>query len=180
MRGRPWRSSFTTSRPGQLFAARPLPWGFALLWSLKVPGLGEVFVQGLNGFAKFILPLAIEHRERLSKDVMAGYLDPYPTWSSRRAHLESVRQIPMGRGHPTWQLLRETGAKLTGWQVPTQLIWGMRDPVFVPWFLEEFERRLPNRAPTLRIPDASHFLQDDTPEIITAKVKEFLANTIAP
>ena len=35
----------------------------------------------------------------------------------------------------------------------------MKDSVFVPWFLKEFELRLPNHAPTLRIADASHFLQ---------------------
>ena len=77
-------------------------------------------------------------------------------------------------GNPTWRLVRETGQELTGWEVPTQIIWGMRDPLFVPWFLDEFERRLPNHAPTLRIKDASHFLQDDTPDVITAKIKEFL------
>jgi len=157
--------------------ARPLPWGMALLWPLKIPVLGEVFVQGLNGFAGFLLPFATHHKERLNKERMAGYLEPYPTWHSRRAHLASVRQIPAFPSHPTWQLLRETGEELTGWTVPTQLIWGMKDPVFVPWFLEEFERRLPNHAPSLRIPDASHFLQDDTPDVITDKIREFLQNT---
>ena len=156
---------------------RPIPWGIALLWILKIPLLGELFVQGRNGFARVLVPTGIHHKERLSPEVMAGYLEPYPTWHSRRAHLASVRQIPTLPSHPTWQLLRETGEELTGWKVPTQIIWGMKDPVFNSWFLEEFERRLPNHAPTLRIPDASHFLQDDTPDIITEKIREFLQST---
>jgi cis-3-alkyl-4-acyloxetan-2-one decarboxylase len=160
-----------------LLRMRPLPWGLAMLWALKVPGLGELFVQGLNGFARALVPLGIHHRERLTREDMAGYLDPYPSWRSRRAHLESARQIPLGRAHPTRRLLQEIGHELTGWEVPTQLIWGMRDPVFVSWFLEEFERRLPNHAPSVRIEDASHFLQDDVPEMVSQTIRRFVAET---
>ena len=170
-------TGFLPANPKEQGSVRSLPWGMFLLWGLKIPVLGELFVQGMNGFARVLLPLATHHKERLNAKVMAGYLEPYPNWRSRRAHLASVRQIPTLPSHPTWRLLRETGKELTGWQVPTQLIWGMKDPVFVPWFLEEFERRLPNHAPSLRIPDASHFLQDDTPDVITDKIREFLQNT---
>jgi haloalkane dehalogenase len=170
-------TGFMPDAPRELLRARPLPWGLLMLWPLKIPVAGELFVQGLNGFARYLVPLAIHHKERMSPEVMHGYLDPYPTWGSRRAHLKSVRQIPMRPTHPTWQLLRETGEELTGWEVPTQLIWGMKDPVFVPWFLQEFERRLPNHAPSLRIEDASHFLQDDTPRVITDRIREFLKST---
>lgn len=156
---------------------RPLPHGLLWLWALKVPVLGEVFVQGLNGFAKVLLPAGIQHRERLTPQAMEGYLDPYPTWASRRAHLKAVRQVPLLPTHPTWRLLQEIGAELDGWQVPTQLIWGMRDPVFVPWFLEEFERRLPNHAPSVRIDDASHFLQDDRPDRICETIRGFMQAT---
>jgi haloalkane dehalogenase len=154
----------------------PVPWAFPMLWALKIPILGEIFVQGLNGFAKYLIPLATYHRERLTPEVMRGYLEPYPTWGSRRAHLKSVRQIPMLPTHPTWQLLRDIGMNLRGWPVPTQIIWGMKDPVFVPWFADKFEELLPNHRPTLRIPDASHFLQDDTPAPIIAKIREFLSS----
>jgi haloalkane dehalogenase len=157
-----------------LFGKGSRPWGMLMLWPLKIPGLGELFVQGLNGFAKRILPAGIHHKERLTPGLMRGYLDPYPTWGSRRAHLKSVRQIPLLRSHPTWRLLQEIGAELEGWEVRTQIIWGMRDPVFVPWFLEEFERKLPNHAPSVRIEDASHFLQDDTPEPIIETIRNFM------
>jgi cis-3-alkyl-4-acyloxetan-2-one decarboxylase len=162
-------AAFIPERP-----PKPLPWGFLLLWSLRLPVWGELFVLGLNGFARWLVPLGIHHRERLTSDVMRGYLDPYPTWSSRRAHLASVRQVPLSPRSPVWQLLRETGADLRGWKVPTQIIWGMRDPVFVPSFIEEFERLLPNHAPTVRLDDAGHFLQDDTPEPIVGAIRRFL------
>jgi haloalkane dehalogenase len=160
-----------------LLEMKPKPWGLLMLYPLKIPGLGELFVQGANGFVKALLPAGIHHRERLDSQVMGGYLDPYATWSSRRAHLKSVRQIPISPRHPTWRLLQEIGAELDGWQVPTQLIWGMRDPVFVPWFLEEFERRLPNHAPSVKIDDASHFLQDDRPDRIVPVIRQFMQNS---
>lgn len=173
-------TGFVPSDRRGLAGVRPLPWGLLGLWSLKIPVFGEVFVQGLNGFARVLLPAGIHHRERLTPGVMEGYLDPYATWSSRRAHLASVRQVPLLRSHPTWRLLQETGAELEGWTVPTQLIWGMKDPVFVPWFLEEFERRLPNHAPSVRIEDASHFLQDDRPDLISETIRQFMRATRDP
>ncbi len=149
---------------------RPAPWGLLMLYPLKLPIVGEVFVQGANGFVKGLLPAGL--RRRPDPKVMEGYVDPYPTWGSRRAHLASVRQIPMTSRHPTWRLLQEIGAELDGWTVPARMIWGMRDPVFVPWFLEEFERRLPNHAPSVKLEQASHFLQEDAPGPIIGAIRE--------
>ena len=53
----------------------------------------------------------------------------------------------------------------------------MRDPVFVPWFLEQFERRLPNHAPSVKIDDASHFLQDDRPDRIVPVIRAFMQSS---
>lgn len=167
-------TGFPPAGRGELLKMKPAPWGFLMLYPLKLPVVGELFVQGANGFVKRLLPAGIHHRERLDRNTMSGYLDPYPTWGSRRAHLASVRQIPLSPRHPTWRLLQEIDAELDGWQVPTQLVWGMRDPVFVPWFLEQFEKKLPNHAPTVRIEDASHFLQDDTPAPIITTIREFM------
>jgi pimeloyl-ACP methyl ester carboxylesterase len=170
-------AAFAPPHREALRAARPRPWGIPMLWPLKIPLLGEFFVQGLNGFVKRVLPAGFHHKERLTPAVMEGYLDPYPTWGSRRAQLKSVRQIPMFRSHPTWRLLQEIGAELTDWEVPTQIVWGMRDPVFVPWFCEEFERRLPNHEPTVRIEDGGHFLPDDTPGPIINSIRTFMKET---
>lgn len=171
-------AGFVPESPLELAKLKPLPWGFPLLWSLRTPVLGELFVQGLAGFVKVLVPVGIHHRERLTREVMRGYMEPYPTWSSRRAHLESVRQVPMRPSDAAWQLLRETGAELDGWTVPTQIIWGMKDPVFVPWFLDQFEKRLPNHAPTVRIEDASHFLQDDRPDLIVPVIRSFMESEL--
>lgn len=164
--------------PRELSTMRPIPWALALLWALRAPGLGELFVQGMNGFVRFLLPLGLAHRERLRGEVKEGYLAPYQSWGSRRAHLASARQVPLSPRHPTHRLLTETGAALRGWEVPALLLWGTRDPVFVPWFRDELARRLP-RAEVISIADGSHFLPDDTPEEVTRALRAFLERTAA-
>jgi len=158
-------------------SGRPISRGLLQLLPLKIPILGELFVQGMNGMVRRLLPLALQHRKGLGEDVLHAYADPYPTFSSRRAQLALVRQIPIRKRHPTYQLLMETAQELCGWGVPTQLIWGMRDPVFTPHFLSEFERLLPNHRPSLCIEDAGHFLQEDRPDLIVNEIQEFLAES---
>jgi len=36
---------------------------------------------------------------------------------------------------------------------------------------------LPNHAPTLKIPTASHFLQDDEPGIIIKRIRDFMSES---
>ena len=113
----------------------------------------------------------------MHRKAMLGYRYPFQRVTDRTAILKSVRQVPMVPFGPVWNLLRETGKRLKGWDVRTQIIWGMKDPVFVPWFVDKFEEILPNHAPTLKIPTASHFLQDDEPEIIMERIRRFLEET---
>ena len=111
---------------------------------------------------------------------MFGYLYPFQRKSDRVAILRSVRQVPIRPGNAVWRLLRNTEKALKGWDVRTRLIWGMRDPVFVPWFLEKFEEILPNHLPSLRIPTAGHFLQDDEPGLIIEGIRELLSESMIP
>lgn len=169
-------AAFSVERRSDLWRIRPFPWALLALWPLKIPGLGELFVQGLNGFVRVFLPLAMKSR-RLGAQEMTDFQRPYPDWDSRHAILASVRQIPLRWNHPTRTLAREVGERLDGWDVPTQIIWGMRDHVFVPWFMEEFERRLPNHQPTLRLERAGHFVPLEQPDIIAEQIWNFMQAT---
>jgi len=61
-------------------------------------------------------------------------------------------------------------------QMPILLIWGMQDPVLTPPVLGLWQQLYPH-AITYEIEDASHFLQEDTPERIVGYIQEFLAKT---
>ena len=56
---------------------------------------------------------------------------------------------------------------------PVKLVWGMRDPVFQPVFLEQWRELFPN-AQTVELADASHFLVEDSPDAVTAAIEDFL------
>jgi haloalkane dehalogenase len=148
--------------------------GLPVLSLLKVPLLGELAVLHFNLFVRWGIPLGVHNRKRLTKEVMEGYLLPFPDYASRRAVLRSPRQIPMTPLSPTWHLLRTIERGLDGWHVPAQIIWGMKDPIFTPWFIRRFEELLPNHRPTIRIQNASHFLQEDNPEPIIRGIGRFM------
>jgi haloalkane dehalogenase len=57
--------------------------------------------------------------------------------------------------------------------VPVLLVWGMRDPVFQPVFLDQWRELFPS-AETVELADASHFVVEDDPAAVTAAIGGFL------
>ncbi len=155
-----------------LAGARAVPY----LWLYKTPWLGKKMAVDWNLFLRFAMTLGIHNRGRqLTEKALAGYLYPFQRPRDRAAILASVRQVPMAPFTAVWRMLWRTEKALSGWDVPARCIWGTRDPVFVPWFVQRFEELLPNHMESLLIPTASHFLQDDEPGIVTRGIREFMA-----
>jgi haloalkane dehalogenase len=153
-------------------------WAFPYLWSFKVPFLGKKMAMDWNIFLQAGMRLGTYNTSKMMhKKAMKGYLYPFQRVGDRTAILKSVRQVPMGPLDKVWWMLRGTEKALEGWPVRTRVIWGMKDPVFVPWFIERFEELLPNHAPSLKIPTAGHFLQDDEPQPIIKGIREFMAES---
>ena len=63
--------------------------------------------------------------------------------------------------------------RLPGLDAPELLVWGMRDPVFQPVFLEQWREVLP-QAETVELAEASHFLIEDDPDAVTGAIEDFL------
>ena len=167
-------TGFLPTSPGE-FVRCLGAWAFPYLWSYKIPMVGKKMAMDWNIFLQAGMRLGIVNNKRqLHTSAMKGYLYPFQMVRDRTAIMKSVRQVPMGPLDKTWWLLRNTGKRLKDWDVRTQVIWGMKDPVFVPWFIDKFEELLPNHAPSVKIPTAGHFLQDDEPEIIIKAIRSFL------
>jgi pimeloyl-ACP methyl ester carboxylesterase len=49
--------------------------------------------------------------------------------------------------------------------VPVTILWGMRDPVFQPVFLEQWRELFP-AAHVVELADASHFVPEDRPDAV--------------
>jgi haloalkane dehalogenase len=159
------------------FRSRRIPLRIAVC---RVPWLGAMGVRGLNLFSRAALRMAVARPDRLTAAVRRGYLAPYGNWRDRIAVLRFVQDIPLSPAHPSYATLvsiEESLSKLN--DRPMLLIWGERDWCFTTEFLEEFQRRFPG-AQTLRLPDAGHYVFEDAPEPIIARVKAFLAQHDSP
>ena len=167
---------FVPEKLGEYLKCSKGAWAFPFLWLFKTPILGKKMAMNWNIFLNLSMRLAVHNRKRqIHERAWLGYKYPFQRVNDRLAILKSVRQVPMTPFSTVGKLLKETGELIKGWDIRTQLIWGTRDPVFVKWFIDKFEELLPNHAKTFRIPTASHFLQDDEPEIIIKKIREFLS-----
>ena len=140
----------------------------------RIPLFGTLAIRGLNLFSLAAFWMAVEHRERMTPAVRAGYLAPYDNWNNRIAVLRFVQDIPVKASHRSYETLRniEEGLERLR-QTPMLLVWGMKDWCFHTRYLQEFQQRFPN-AETFEIPDGGHYLFEDAHERIIPRVREFL------
>ncbi len=135
---------------------------------------GEKFVLEKNGYLDSALLGTAHHPENLTQAVMNAYRAPFPTPESRGALLCWSRDIPMSEHDFSFAEMRLIEDGLMQFErLPTLLLWGMRDPVLRESVLRVWQQKFPH-AYTREIEDASHFLQEDTPEKILGYIEEFL------
>jgi pimeloyl-ACP methyl ester carboxylesterase len=137
-------------------------------------GLGEMLALGANLFVEAMF--AGMRPESATPLVAQAYRAPFPDYYSRVPILAFARDIPIGDHHPSAPVMLEIGEKLADLRRPTLLVWGMRDPVLPPVILEGWKALYPD-AEVLELPEARHYLQEDEPEAITARILEFLRAT---
>jgi len=153
----------------------------AVPWVLKIarsPGLGATLVRGLNAFAGLATWLAVTHRERMTREVRAGYLAPYNNWRNRVAIYRFVQDIPVTKAHPTRQTIQAIDARLGLLKDrPMLIVWGGKDFVFTARdFIPAWQSRFPNAEVHL-LEDAGHYVVEDAHERILPLMIAFLKRT---
>jgi haloalkane dehalogenase len=157
-------------------AAFPLPATKRIPASLslaRTPGLGALLVRGGNAFARGAVRTCVT-RTPMSKDVAAGYLEPYDSWAHRIAVHRFVQDIPLKEGDRAWDIVRGTADsldRLTG--LPMLICWGLKDFVFDGEFLYEWTVRFPS-AEVHRFPDCGHYVLEDASQEIVLLVRDFI------
>jgi haloalkane dehalogenase len=140
----------------------------------RVPILGRLLVQGVNGFTRAALRMAVCRRDRMTAAVRSGILAPYDTWAHREAIFRFVADIPLSPRHPSYATLLDIEQGLPRLAShPWLLVWGMRDWCFTPEFLERFIELFPH-AEVHRLADAGHWVVEDAHERIVPIVEQFL------
>jgi olefin beta-lactone synthetase len=115
--------------------------------------------------ATFVRAAAAMSWPQVPAEVRRALRAPYSSSQRRRAIAEFVADIPLESSHPSRAVLDRVALGLTELAtVPTLLLWGTRDPVFTPRFLNDLERRLPH-ADVHRYSRASHLVVEDAPHL---------------
>ncbi len=141
----------------------------------RIPGLGPLIINGLNGFIRVGLIRAIADRERMAGAVGEGYLAPYDSWANRGAQKAFIDEIPMAESHPNWKLLSELDSGVSIFKdKPMVMIWGEQDFCFTPWYRQGMQERFPD-AEVHPFDDAAHFVVEDAHERIIPLVHDFFA-----
>jgi haloalkane dehalogenase len=138
----------------------------------RLPVIGELFVRGMNGFARPATWMAT--KKGLSKSSKAGFLFPYKSWSNRIATWRFVKDIPLERDHSTRAFLQATEDKIPELvNTPTLACWGMQDFCFHEGFLNQWKSRIPN-IDINKFQNAGHYLLEDNFEGCEKVIKSFL------
>ncbi|MGH2762950.1 MAG: alpha/beta fold hydrolase [Thermoleophilaceae bacterium] len=141
------------------------------LREFRTEGLGEILALGGNLFVESI-PGGMARRD-VDPVMMAAYRAPFPDYWSRAGALAFQREIPLTERDRSAPLMASIHDRLSQLDVPVLLIWGMRDPVFQPVFVDQWRELFP-RAEVVELADASHFVVEDRPAEVTDAIGRFL------
>ncbi|MDP9395111.1 MAG: alpha/beta fold hydrolase [Actinomycetota bacterium] len=118
-------------------------------------------------------------RPPLPREVRDAFAAPYSSAQRRRAVGDFVADIPLDPAYPSTPVLTAIAERLDELRdVPTLLLWGMRDPVFDARYLDDMAGRLPH-ADLHRFDRASHLVTEEAPETAGA-VAAWVAQLDAP
>jgi haloalkane dehalogenase len=142
------------------------------LREFRTDGLGEILALGGNLFVESI-PGGMAKRT-VDPVMMDAYRAPFPDYWSRIATLAFQREIPLTERDRSAPLMGSIHKRLPEVDVPVLLIWGMRDRVFQPVFLEQWLELFPH-ARSVELEDAAHFVAEDEPDAVTRAIETFEA-----
>jgi cis-3-alkyl-4-acyloxetan-2-one decarboxylase len=141
------------------------------LREFRTEGLGEILALGGNLFVESI-PGGMARRDT-DPVMMEAYRAPFPDYWSRAGTLAFQRDIPLTERDRSAPVMASIHERLPELDVPVLLVWGMRDPVFQPVFLDQWRELFPG-AEIAELEDASHFVVEDRPDAVIGAMKRFL------
>jgi pimeloyl-ACP methyl ester carboxylesterase len=137
----------------------------------RTEGLGEILALGGNLFVESI-PGGMARRD-VDRVMMDAYRAPFPDYWSRAGTLAFQREIPLTERDRSAPMISSIHKRLPQLDVPMLLLWGMRDPVFQPVFLDQWRELFPD-AEVASLEDASHFVVEDRPDAVIGAIERFL------
>lgn len=129
--------------------------------------LGRFLYRWANLSLRVIAPSAYGDRRRLTPEIHRQYLDRFSDRWSRAAVLWPLARALNGSAG-FYDSLWERRERLA--EIPTLVIWGMKDSAFQPYQLDRWRRALPH-ARVVEIADAGHWPHEEKPGEVIAAIR---------
>lgn len=132
--------------------------------------IGRYLIVQHNFFARWITPRMLTRPEHKTPEALKAYTEAFPTPASRMGTYVFPRELT---GSAEWLASIESRLHLLQGK-PVELVWAMKDAGFGnEAFISRWQRAFPEAAVD-RIPDAGHYLQEDSPDRVAAGVRRVL------
>ena len=134
--------------------------------------LGRFLYRRANFSLRILAPQAYGDRSKLTPAIHRQYLDRFPDPWSRGAVLWPLARALLGSS-AFYDSLWQERERLRG--RPALVIWGMKDPAFLPHQLARWREVLP-AARVVELGGAGHWPHEEAPDRAIHAIREFLAN----
>ena len=134
---------------------------------VKTPLVGEFVVEAMSSFFFKSLAGVQGDPATMPPEVMDLYRRPLEDSGNGKATLALMRMVADGPDHASSPALREIERYVQGLDIPSELVWGMNDPILARG-LPVMQRMFP--AAQVTETQAGHFLQEEVPDVIAAAV----------
>jgi pimeloyl-ACP methyl ester carboxylesterase len=136
---------------------------------LKSPLLPFLY-RYLNFSPKFILPKSFGD-SKISKQLLKQYTKPFADKTQRNGALTFAKSLLNDQDwfEQLWSKRQAISDK------PTLFVWGMKDPVIKPHYLDKFVSGFTN-SKTIKLETSGHFPQEEQPETVTKSMFDFLTD----
>lgn len=121
-----------------------------------------------NFSPQFILPRTFGEKS-LSSSIHAHYTHPFASRKERNGTLAFAKSLL--NDQEWFESLWEKKSILG--KIPVLLIWGMKDPVIRPHYLEKFKSGF-SECTVYELPSVGHFPQEESPEEVAQAIDEFM------
>jgi cis-3-alkyl-4-acyloxetan-2-one decarboxylase len=140
------------------------------LRQFRSDGLGEILALAGNMVVESI-PGGMARRD-VDEAMMDAYRAPHPGYWSRLGTLAFIRDVPLTENDVSAAFMGQINEALPGIDLPLHVVWGMRDRVFVPAFIDEWQALFPGSECTEL--EAGHYLVEDRPDEVAEAIGAFV------
>lgn len=137
---------------------------------VRTPIVGELLIEVLGASFKRMDSIQAD-RGSIPQHVKDLYGRPVLESGNKKAPLALMRMVPHSPDHPSTAPMERLIPFVRGLNVPTEIVWGMKDPIIARG-LPAMKEHFPHARVTET--EAGHFLQEEVPDVIAAAVMRVL------